>query len=75
MKISSVVSAVGGVILVAVGFINVGWTFLYNPTAWDIVAFVLFCAILALIGAIPGFVLGWIIKPVSPPLKRDDESV
>ena len=69
-KIGGVISIVGSVVAVAFGYVNVTRLFLVNSTTWDYVAFAIASALLALVGALPGIVIGWIISPrVMPPTR------
>lgn len=62
-RISGVLSVVGSVVAIAFGFINVTRLFLVAPAAWDYFAFVVATALLGLLGAFPGMVVGWLISP------------
>ena len=63
MKISGVISIVGSVVAVAFGVANFSFLLLVNSSAWDYVVIAIISALLALIGALPGLLLGRLITP------------
>ncbi len=62
-QIGGIISVVGAAVAVAFGYVNVTRLFLVNSTTWDYVAFAVASTLLALVGALPGIVIGWIISP------------
>ena len=78
MKISGVISIVGSVIAVAFGYVNFARLFLVNSTASDYVALAIVSTLLALVGSLPGFLIGHFITPrnIAPtkPSEASDEN-
>ena len=61
--ISKVASVIGAVIALVAGFLVILWVFLIPPlSSWDCFVLLIASAMLALVGAIPGMILGAIMS-------------
>lgn len=62
-RIGAVISVVGGVAAVALGYATVTNLFLVHSTGWDYAAFAIASTLLAVVGALPGAVIGRALSP------------
>ncbi len=76
MKTSGVISIVGSVVAVVFGYFCLAWIFLINASAWDYVAMTTLCALLGLVGALPGLLIGRFIsrRGTVPPTQASNDT-